>query len=91
MIMLDIRDLCKAYIEGYVQAKATEFLLSSKVLSSDLDKIKEMAMKYMEEYVSHMRLSEEEKEEIKENHKQWADATLKGIKQRLHDSGKIEG
>ena len=48
-------------------------------------------MKYMEEYVSHMRLSEEEKEEIKENHKQWADATLKGIKQRLHDSGKIEG
>ena len=45
----------------------------------------------MEEYVSHINLSEEEKDGIKENHKQWADATLKGIKRRLRDSGKIEG
>lgn len=37
-----------------------------------------------------INLSDEEKEGIKENHKQWADAALKGIKQRLHDSGKIE-
>lgn len=37
-----------------------------------------------------INLSEEEKEGIKKNHKQWANATLKGIKQRLHDSGKIE-
>ena len=44
----------------------------------------------MEEYVSHTNLSDEEKEGIKENHKQWADAALKGIKQRLRDSGKIE-
>lgn len=88
--MLDIRDLCKAYIEGYVQAKATEFLLNGKMLSSDLDKIKEMAVKYVEEYVSQQNLSEEEKEKVKENHKQWADATLEGIKQRLRDSGKIE-
>lgn len=27
---------------------------------------------------------------MKENHKQWADMTLKGIKQRLYDCGKIE-
>lgn len=88
--MLGLEDLCKAYIEGYVQAKATEFLLSGKVLSSDLDKVKEVTVKYMEEYVSHLNLSEEEKEGIKENHKQWADATLKGIKHRLQDSGEME-
>lgn len=88
--MLGIRDLCKAYLEGYVQAKVTEFLLSGKVLSSDLDKVKDIAVKCMEGYVSHMNLSEEEKQEMKENHKQWADATLKGIKQRLRDSGKVE-
>ncbi len=87
--MLDIKDLCQAYLEGYVQAKVTEFLLSGKVLSSDLNKVKELAVKCMEEYVSHINLSEEEKEGIKENHKQWANATLEGIKQRLHDSGKI--
>lgn len=65
-------------------------MLSGKVLSSDLDKVKDIAVKCMEEYVSHINLSEEEKDGIKENHKQWANATLKGIKQRLHDSGKIE-
>lgn len=65
-------------------------MLNDKVLSSDLDKVKELAVKCMEEYVSHINLSEEEKEGIKENHRQWADATLKGIKQRLHDNGKIE-
>lgn len=41
--MLDIRDLCKAYLEGYIHAKATEFLLSGKALSSDLDKVKDIA------------------------------------------------
>lgn len=65
-------------------------MLSGKVLSSDLDKVKDIAVKCMEEYVSHTNLSDEEKEGIKENHKQWADAALKGIKQRLRDSGKIE-
>lgn len=89
--MLDIRDLCKAYLEGYIHAKAMEFLLSGKALSSDLDKVKDIAVECMNEYVSQQNLSEEEKEKVKENHKQWADATLEGIKQRLRDSGKIEG
>lgn len=49
-----------------------------------------MAVKCMEEYISHQNLSYKEKEEMKENHKQWADMTLKGIKNRLHDSDKIK-
>ena len=88
--MLEVQDLCRAYIEGYIQAKVTESLIRGKVLSSDLDKVKEMAVKCMEEYVSHQNLSDKEQEEMKENHKQWADMTLKGIKNRLHDSEKIK-
>ena len=89
--MLEIKDLCKAYLEGYILAKVTEFLIRGKVLSSDLDKVKDMAVKCMEEYVSHQNLSYKEREELKESHRQWADMTLKGIKQRLHDSDKIRG
>lgn len=89
--MLEVKDLCKAYLEGYIQAEVTEALILGKVLSSDLDKVKEMAVKCMEEYVSHQNLSDEEKEEMTVNHKQWAEVTLKGIKQRLHDSNKILG
>lgn len=88
--MLNVQDLCRAYLEGYIQAKVTECLIRSKVLSSDLDKVKDMAVKCMEEYISHQNLSDKEKEEMKENHKQWADMTLKGIKNRLHDSDKIK-
>lgn len=44
----------------------------------------------MEEYTSQQDLSDEDKEKMKENHKQWADMILKGIKQRLYDCGKIE-
>lgn len=88
--MLDVKDLCRAYIEGYTRAKMTEFLVRGKVLSSDLDKVKEMAVKCMEEYISCQNLSDKEKEEMKENHKQWADMTLKGIKIRLHDSDKMK-
>ena len=87
--MLEVQDLCRAYIEGYIQAKMTEYLIRGKVLSSDLDKVKEMAVKCMEEYIARQNLSDKEKEEMKENHKQWADVTLKGIKKRLHDSDKM--
>ena len=65
-------------------------MIRGKVLSSNLDKVKDMAVKCMEEYISHQNLSNKEKEEMKENHKQWADMTLKGIKNRLHDSDKLK-
>ena len=88
--MLDVRDLCMAYLEGYMRANVAEFMISGKMLSSDLDEIKETAVKCMEEYISQQDLSDEDKEKMKENHKQWADMTLKGIKQRLCESGKLQ-
>ena len=88
--MLDVRDLCMAYLEGYMRANVAEFMISGKMLSSDLDEIKETAVKCMEEYISQQDLSDEDKEKMKENHKHWADMTLKGIKQRLYECGKIE-
>nr|WP_294727485.1 hypothetical protein [Prevotella sp.] len=88
--MLEIEDLCRAYLDGYIQCKVTEFLLHDKVLSSDLDQVKELAVKCMEQYISQQKISEADKEEIKQDHKQWADMVLQGVKQRLHECGKIE-
>lgn len=87
--MLEIRDICTAYLEGYIHAKGTEFLIYGKVQEVDLDRVKECAVKCMEEYIEHSSFSVEEKEEMKANRKQWADLVLKGVKQRLHESGKI--
>ncbi len=87
--MLDFKELCTAYFEGYIQAKLADFLLHGKVLSSDLDKVKEMAVKCMEEYISRLKLTDIQKEQMKQNRKQWAELALEGIKQRLRESGKM--
>lgn len=51
-LMLEVKDLCTAYLEVYIQCKVTEYLLHDKVLSSELDIIKEQAAKCMEQYKS---------------------------------------
>lgn len=88
-MMLEIRDLAFAYLDGYIHAKVTEHLLQGKVLSSDLDKIKETAVECMKDYISQLNLTNTEKEELKQNRELWADLALKGIKQRLNETGKI--
>lgn len=36
-LMLQVNDLCIAYLEGHIQCKVTEYLLHEKVLGSELD------------------------------------------------------
>lgn len=88
--MIKLRDICTAYVEGYIHAKLTEQLLHGKIQGATLDVIKETAVKCLEDYVAQLKLSESDKEEMKRNHKQWADLVLEGIKERLRESGKIE-
>jgi hypothetical protein len=88
--MLEIKDLALSYLEGYIHAKVTEHLLQGKVLSSDLDKIKEIAVECMKDYITQLNLTDADKEELKQNHECWADMVLKGIKQRLYESGKLK-
>ena len=46
-----------------------------------------MAVKCMEQYISQQEISETDKEVMKQNHKQWAEMVLQGVKQRLHECG----
>lgn len=86
---IEYKDICTAYLEGYFYAKITEQLITSKIQSSDLDKLKKTAVECMKDYIEHSDYSTEEKEELKKNYEHWADVTLKGIKQRLRDSDKL--
>ena len=87
--MKKLEDICVAYLEGYFYAKITEQLITSKIQSSDLDKLKKTAVECMKDYIEHSDFSNGEKEEQKKNYEHWADVTLKGIKQRLRDSDKL--
>ena len=87
--MEKLHDICAAYLEGYFYAKITEQLITSKIQSVDLDKLKKTAIECMKDYIEHSQFSTEEKEELKKNYEHWADVTLKGIKQRLRDSDKL--
>lgn len=89
MIMLEIKDICSAYIEGYFYAKITEHLITDKIQNSNLDILKKTAIECMKDYIEHSAFSNEEKEKIQNNYEHWADITLHGIKQRLRDSDKL--
>jgi len=89
MTMLEIKDICQAFFEGYIHAKATEFLLKGKILSSQLDAIKDTAIKCMKSYIDQQELTDIEKQQFNENYKQWAESFLIGIKARLRSCGKL--
>lgn len=55
--MPEIKDICQAFFEGYVHAKATEFLVKGKILSSQLDEIKETAIGCMKSYIDQQELT----------------------------------
>lgn len=86
--MKNIPDIC-AFFYGYKYCTITEHLITSKIQSSDFDKLKKTAVECMKDYIEHSDYSTEEKEELKNNYERWADMTLKGIKQRLRDSDKL--
>lgn len=90
MIMIALKDLCFAYLDAYIYAKQTEWLIYGKIQGSVLDSIKKAAVKCMEDYVEQLNLSDSDKKKVKQNHEQWADLALKGVKDRLRESGKIE-
>lgn len=89
MKMVEVKDICTAYLEGYFYAKITEHFIIDKIQSSDLDALNKLAVESMKDYIEYSAFSNEEKEEMKNNYEHWADITFHGIKQRLRDSHKL--
>lgn len=89
MEQLKPKDICIAFLNGYIYCTITDKLITGKIQSLDLDKLKKTAVECMRDYIEHSQFSNEEKEEMKKNYEHWADVTLEGIKQRLRDSDKL--
>ena len=89
MKMIEAKDICTAYLEGYFYAKITERLITGKIHCSDLDFLEELAVKSMEDYIERSSFSYGVKESMKKNYEHWTDITLHGIKQRLRDCQKL--
>ena len=52
MEQLEPKDIC-AYFYGYMYGTITEQLITSKIHSSDLDKLKRTAVECMKDYIEH--------------------------------------
>ena len=89
VLMEKLEDIYAAFFYGYKYCTITEHLITGKIQSVDLDKLKNTAVECKKDYIEHSDYSNEEKEELKNNYEHWADVTLKGIKQRLRDSDKL--
>ena len=89
MEKLKAKDICAAFLNGYIYCTITEQLITGRIHSSDIDKLKKTAIECMKDYIEHSDFSNEEKEELKNNYEHWADVTLYDIKQRLRDSDKL--
>lgn len=57
--MEQLEDICTAYLEGYYYTKITEPFITSKIQSSDLDKLKKTAVECMKDYIEHSQFSNE--------------------------------
>lgn len=68
MKMVEVKDICSAYLEGYFYAKITEHFIIDKIQSSDLDALNKLAVESMKNYIEHSAFSNEEKEEMKNNY-----------------------
>ena len=89
VLMEKLEDIYAAFFYGYKYCTITEHLITGKIQSVDLDKLKKTAVECMKDYIEHSDFSNEEKKELKKNYEHWADVTLDGIKQRLRDSDKL--
>lgn len=61
MKMVEVKDICTAYLEGYFYAKITEHLITDKIQFFNLDILKKAAVECMKDYIEHSVFSNEEK------------------------------
>lgn len=51
--MIEVKDICTAYLEGYFYAKKNGHLIIDKIQSSDLDALNKLAVESMKDYIEH--------------------------------------
>ncbi len=83
------KEYCTAFCDGYFCAQLGEKLTNGKVTDKELDFAKETAQKYMEQRIAYSAFDEKQKQEMRDNFKEWAETVMQGFKKRLRDSGRL--
>lgn len=82
-------DSARAYFEGMLLAAFGVKVFSDSVAEWQLDYVKEYAQKLKEAEIDHSALIQTEKENQKQQWKQWMDATVQGFKDMLKAEGRM--
>lgn len=82
-------DTAKAYIEGMLWAAYGVKIISGSAEEWQIDQVKECAKKLKEAEIDHSTLTQTEKENLKDQWKQWIDATMHGFKDKLKEEGRL--
>lgn len=77
------------YYAGALKAAIASCFINGRVSEQQIDSVKEVVSEFRKAEIDHLSLSDSEKELLKQQWKQWLDATTKGIKDELRGEGKL--
>ena len=83
------KEYCTAFCEGYFYAQLGEKLANGKVTDKELDLAKDTAQRCIEHQIANSFFDDKQKEKLKDNFKEWAEAVMQGFKKRLRGSGRL--
>lgn len=86
---MNIEDYIRAFCDGYMCGIKGELIYGGKESEKWLDIAKEFAIARAEQQIDGLNLKEDQKENIKRNNKELAEAAITGMKVRLKESGRL--
>ena len=78
-----------AYLEGAFRAAIASGFINGKISEQQIDIMKEAFSKSREYEIEHFAILPEKKEELKRQLKQFLDAKIQGLKDKLRAQGKL--
>ena len=82
-------NLFGAYFEGAFLAAIASCFINGRISEQQIDAAKEIISRFKEYEIEHTAIMPEKKEELKRQLKQFLDAKIQGLKDKLRAQGKL--
>lgn len=82
-------NLFGAYFEGAFLAAIASCFINGRISEQQIDAAKEIISRFKEYEIEHATIMPEKKEELKRQLKQFLDAKIQGLKDKLRAQGKL--
>jgi len=77
------------YYAGALRTAIASSFINGRISEQQIDFVKEVISKFREAEIDHLAILPAEKAELKNQWKQWLDATTRGMKDELRAEGKL--